>query len=177
MPRGVRRVLRSRDFAVITWTKKRRGVEFHDRMDKQPAKGLICTFEDCDRPMKAKGLCNTHYAQTKNGVDLRPIRVADGTWSKGHKNKQGYVVCFRTLPDGKSENRAQHRIVMEEHLGRELLKIETVHHINGVRDDNRIENLELWSSSQPYGQRVEDKADWAIEILKLYRPEALRRVA
>ena len=57
---------------------------------------------------------------------------------------------------------------MKEILGRDLLRHETVHHKNGVRHDNRPENLELWSTSQPYGQRVEDKAAWAKEILELY---------
>ena len=39
---------------------------------------------------------------------------------------------------------------------------------NGVRDDNRPENLELWSKAQPAGQRVEDKITWAIELLERY---------
>jgi hypothetical protein len=57
---------------------------------------------------------------------------------------------------------------MEQQLGRKLLPGENVHHRNGVKTDNRSDNLELWSTSQPYGQRVEDKVQWAREILMLY---------
>lgn len=57
---------------------------------------------------------------------------------------------------------------MEEVLGRALLPKESVHHRNGVRDDNRPENLELWIVKQPYGQRPEDLVRFAKEILELY---------
>lgn len=57
---------------------------------------------------------------------------------------------------------------MEEMVGRQLLPHESVHHKNGQRADNRPENLELWSRSQPAGQRVEDKVRWAQEILAQY---------
>jgi hypothetical protein len=57
---------------------------------------------------------------------------------------------------------------MSAFLGRDLLPEETVHHKNGDRCDNRISNLELWSSSQPAGQRIGDKVAWAREILALY---------
>lgn len=62
----------------------------------------------------------------------------------------------------------EHTIVMEKKIGRPLDKNESVHHINGKKDDNRPSNLELWVSSQPPGQRAEDLVNWAKEILKKY---------
>lgn len=67
----------------------------------------------------------------------------------------------------------EHIKVMSDILGRALLPHENVHHKNGNRSDNRPSNLELWSTSQPSGQRIEDKLAWAVEMLQLYSPERL----
>lgn len=82
--------------------------------------------------------------------------------------QDGYIyVLAREHPYRNSCNRvAQHRLVMEEMLGRYLLPHEQPHHISGQRDDNRPCNLELWDVSQPAGQRVSDKIAWAIEYLE-----------
>jgi endogenous inhibitor of DNA gyrase (YacG/DUF329 family) len=83
----------------------------------------------------------------------------------------GYVRVYvgKDYPGAsKSGHTFEHRVVMAEIIGRPLLPEENVHHKNGVRDDNRPENLELWTRSQPQGQRVEDKIRWAREFLALY---------
>ena len=63
---------------------------------------------------------------------------------------------------------------MAQTLGRPLLPDEVVHHRNGDRLDNRPDNLELWTTAQPKGQRIEDKLQWAYVMLDRYDPGAAR---
>ncbi len=84
----------------------------------------------------------------------------------GNVNPHGYK---RFRVNGKTI--LEHVAIMSAHLGRPIIKGETVHHKNGIRNDNRIENLELWVHGQPKGQRVLDLLKWCKEFIDIYEKE------
>lgn len=109
-----------------------------------------------------------HKRKGKN-VDVIPKKRKKGS---GTITSQGYK-RLHILNHPNAQNGRwvlEHVYVMSNFLGRPLLKNERVHHKNGIRLDNRIENLELWTKDHPYGQRVEDKIKWCEEFLKQYKP-------
>ena len=158
----------------------------------------ICEVADCDRRFYGKGFCQKHYqAWRKYGhnQDVASTHVGricdvDGCgnthyglgyckahhrryWRRGSTDlyqreprkfkKNGYVALWSN-----GKQKLEHRMVMEATLGRKLLSGETVHHKNGIKDDNRPANLELWASMHPPGQRVEELVTFAKEILARY---------
>jgi hypothetical protein len=101
------------------------------------------------------------------GIDGK-LRPGDSRW----KMPTGYIKVYHPQhPMANCDGYVlEHRLVMADMLGRPLHSFENVHHINGIRDDNRPENLELWVKPQPVGQRAADLAEWVVETY----PELVR---
>lgn len=135
-----------------------------------------CTVEGCGRDTNAGGLCRAHAKRLQKYGDARadvPVKSVSGEGSINHGYRRVAVPKeLRHLTGGEYQV-FEHRLVMAQHLGRPLYPQEVVHHRNGNRTDNRVENLELWSTSQPKGQHVDDKVAFAVEMLRRYRPDLL----
>lgn len=123
--------------------------------------GEHCRAPNCRRPCVSKGFCPAHRHRLRKGMDLsKPLKAhgeREGTLSAA--DPQGYL---RIKIGG--EWLSHHRYVMSQKLGRELLPSETVHHRNGNRHDNRIENLELRRGNHGPGQTVNDLVEYLVEF-------------
>ena len=152
----------SKELCAMHKSRKRRGLDMDapKRVWTNPkSKDGTCGLEHCRNTAHGGRLCAAHNFRLRHGQNMYVPIGALGYTPIGtiRKGAQGYLQIKVSDP---STWALHHRYVMEQHIGRELYPHENVHHLNGQRNDNRIANLELWSESQPPGQRIADKLAW-----------------
>lgn len=131
----------------------------------------VCSVDGCDRPHAARSWCSVHYYRALRNGEPGPAEIVTPDRAAGRhvQASSGYVMVRQADHPRASRGWVrEHVVVMERSLGRSLLLGEEVHHRNGVKSDNRPENLELWVVRQPKGQRPADLVEWAYEILRRY---------
>lgn len=146
------------------------------RIDGRHTYCKIC-FNKLLRNYRKKNPTIWEIQKNKNFEKWRKkIGISEEQLPRKRKNGEGYIsrngyLSFRKIghpcADKNGRVQASHLTIYEK-TGRILKNGETVHHINGDTLDNRLENLEIWKSGHPSGQRVSDKIKWCIEFLNEY---------
>lgn len=124
------------------------GMFCNNGCSKQFNKSKIIKCENCGKPHKEINYYIKHNIKhfCSNKCRLKSHVGETNPNYKGFKiTKRGYVICKTD-----KHTKIQHREIMENHLGRKLKSFpkEVIHHVNGIKNDNRIENLQIMSNSE-----------------------------
>lgn len=121
--------------------------------------GACLTCSEIFFSMRRQRLYCSHKC---HGLDRRGERHA--RWKGGRSKSGDYIIAYAPgHPRGYKGRVLEHILVMEKKLGRFMRPGENIHHKNGIRTDNRDENLEVWLTPQPSGQRPEDLINWVFD--------------
>lgn len=119
---------------------------------EDPHQIFVCS--QCVKPLTKIKTQHIRWARKKGKTRLDAqfcSPTCKNTFNEGKFKYKWRGYCYFRLPNHPAANArgyiAEHRLVMEESLGRTLQRKEIVHHINGIKDDNRIENLQLLTAS------------------------------
>lgn len=120
-----------------------------------------------------------HSKKTKQKQSNAHRMEGNPMWRGGiRETKDGYIkIKLEDHPFADSSGCVmKHRLIMESHLGRHLLPTEVVHHINGEKRDNRIENLMLYEKGQKDHARDHCLRQWQARSIRRGEDESRKPV-